>query len=136
MDAETHWTENDFIQHLYGVSDLDRRHLEDCSRCSLEMERIRAVRSALPASPEISNDFLAAQRRAIYGKLGTRRVSRFRWAPAFAAAMMLLIGLLLFRPGQTPSLKQDDTVFADVYSLEQTSEPQASKTMHALFEND
>jgi anti-sigma factor RsiW len=136
MGAKTHWTENDFIQHLYGAASVDEGHLETCSHCRLEMDRIRAVRSAATAEPEVSTDFLAAQRRAIYGRLGTRSFSLSRWMPAFAAALMLLVGLLVFLPGQKQSVKSDDAVFAEVYSLEQTSEPQASKVMHALFEDE
>jgi anti-sigma factor RsiW len=138
MGAE-HWTEDDLLQHVYGIGTADERHLSACPNCRARLDDMRRQRRAIMADSEISNDFLAAQRRSIYQRIG-QRASFAPWAPALAAMLMLLIALLVFRPGQpgthpAPN-KTDDAVFAEIYSIEQSSEPAATKTMHALFENE
>lgn len=132
-----HWTEDDFLNQAYGVGDADSSHLAACSECGARWQQWQAQRAKTTAEPELSNDFLAAQRRAIYRRLNQPARSR-AWAPAFAAMLMVLIGLFLFRPAQQPVQQlepaAEDAVFAEVYSLEQSSEPAAVKPIQALFE--
>src|SRR4051794_22152975 len=133
-----HWTEDDFLNRAYGVGEADSAHLDSCAECSARWTEWQSRRTQATAEPELSHDFLAAQRRAIYRRLNQPTRVRRAWAPAFAAMLMVLIGLFLFRPGQQPVQPLepvgDDAVFAEVYSLEQSSEPAAVKPIQALFE--
>jgi hypothetical protein len=138
MDAR-HWTDDDLLNRLYGVGGGDEAHLSACADCTARLRLFEARRSQSAAVPEPSHEFLAAQRRAIHRRLGESPARRLHWAPAFAAMLMLIIGFMLFRPGQTPQLQQpitDDSVFAEVYSLEQSSEPAAAQPIQALFEEN
>ena len=139
MDAR-HWTEDEFINRVYGVGGGDESHLHACGECRERWNQVEQRRSLITAEPEVSHEFLAAQRRAIYGRLDQRPARKFQWASALAATLMLLVGLLFFKPGQTPKTQplthSDDAVFTEVYSLEQSSEPVASKTMQVLFEEN
>ena len=56
-----HWSETDFKQWLYGLKEEDS-HLHDCSQCRAELDRLRLTRQRVVAPPEVSNEFLDAQR--------------------------------------------------------------------------
>ena len=62
-----------------------------------------------------------------------------RWVPALAAACLLAIGVLVYRPAPrlacTPD-PSDAQLFSDVYSMEQSTEPLAAAPIHALFEDN
>ena len=121
-----HWTEEDFLHRMYGIGGGDESHLESCTECGEQLKRWEQRRSAVTAEPEVSHEFLAAQRRAIYGRLTEPRSTwGFRWASAMAATLMVALGLFFFRPGQAPqppAVHTDDSVFAEVYSIEQSAE--------------
>ncbi len=63
-----HWTEDDFREWLYGLKERDA-HAETCPECSTEFDRLAAQRRAIVTPPEVSEAFLAAQRRNIYSRL-------------------------------------------------------------------
>lgn len=150
-----HLTTDQLVERLYLGDrpgdvdrDFDRQHLESCAECRerfSEMQRIQ-IASAEPAS--VSSDFLAAQRRSIYARLGEEKRTRMAWVPALAAAALLAIGIAVYRPASTPVPLhvtqihgvQPDTVdtqlFADVYSMEQSVEPSVAAPIHALFEGN
>ena len=80
-----HWTENDFTEWLYGLKS-DSTHLKECAECSsiagsLERRKAKAIRL-----PEVSPDFLAAQRRNIYARLDhpRRHWAQSRWTLSLA----------------------------------------------------
>ena len=90
----------------------------------------------LPA-PEMSPEFLAAQRRSIYRRLDE---TRHHWIPmrwALSLAMLLLIvagGLTLERRRNTPPVISDEQLFSDLSAMEQTNEPKAIQPIHGLFQ--
>jgi hypothetical protein len=89
------------------------------------------------SEPEVSAEFLAAQRRGIYRRLDEPRSNRalMRWA--LSAAMLLLIfagGLTLERRRQAPPAISDEQLFSDLSAMEQTSEPKAIQPIHGLFQ--
>ncbi len=136
-----HWTEQEFINDIYGVGPGDG-HLERCAECRGRREQMAMRRRAAAREPEVPAEFLAAQRRAIHQKLGARQAPAMRWAPAFAAVFVLLIGLLLIRqprpvaaPGPVMTAA-DSQLFSDIYALEGSSEPQAVTPVRALFEEN
>ncbi|HUA21936.1 MAG TPA: hypothetical protein VMB25_24490 [Bryobacteraceae bacterium] len=87
--------------------------------------------------PEVSPDFLAAQRRSIYQRIGEpRRHAALRWA--FSAAMLLLLvagfafqRVQVQKPAATIS---DEQLFSDLANMEQRTEPKAIQPIHGLFE--
>jgi hypothetical protein len=88
------------------------------------------------AEPELSAEFLAAQRRAIYRRLGQPR-HRFSLRWALSAAMVLLVlagGLTLERRHASAPVISDEQLFSDLAAMEQRTEPKAIQPIHSLFE--
>jgi hypothetical protein len=137
-----HWTERDFIDHLYGIGPQDG-HLAVCAGCEALWAEIRVRHQSVVQEPEIPREILAEQRRNIYRKLGRepRPTAARMAAPAFAAVLLLLLGIFFMRPtpqSTVPSATSvsDAQLFSDIYALEQTSEPHVAKPMRALFEEN
>ncbi len=131
-----HWTENDFQKWLYGLKEEDA-HLADCSECSAELERLRVARRHVIAAPEVSEEFLAAQRRSIYNRLNhaTRNFVPLRWALSAAMLLVLVAGFTLPRLKQSPvTLTNNEQLYSDLAAMEQSSEPKAIQPLHRLFE--
>jgi hypothetical protein len=91
--------------------------------------------------PEVSSEFLAAQRRSIYRRLDSPRRN---WTPrnwALSLAMLLLMfagGLTLERWDKgapaTSATISDDQLFSDLSAMEQSNEPKAIQPIHGLFQ--
>ena len=134
-----HWTEDDFTSWLYGLK-VDDNHLIECAECRAQSQRIAAVRRQATADPEVSSDFLAAQRRAIYERLDQphRHNAAMRWAVSLATVIVLLgLSVAYLRPNRSPQpiyTHADEQLFSDLSQIEQTSEPRAIQPMHNLFE--
>jgi len=135
-----HWTENDFKQWLYGLKDEDQ-HLKVCLECRSEMDRLRRVRSRITEQAEIeqaevSQDFLAAQRRSIYRRLLDPRHNwvALRWALPVAMLLVMVFGLTLQRGRLAAPAITDEQLFSDLTDIEQSAEPRAIAPMHKLFE--
>jgi hypothetical protein len=91
----------------------------------------------LAVPEEMPWERLAAQRRAIYSRLGEQPRKPMRWVPAVAAGCLLVIGAILYRPAQPAHQDSGDAqLFSDVYSIEQSTEPLAAAPIHALFEDN
>jgi predicted anti-sigma-YlaC factor YlaD len=132
-----HWTQEDFKQWLYGLKDEDR-HVAECAECRGEIGRLRETRRAMldpQAQPEVSQEFLADQRRSIYRRLYEPRHNWLAWRWALSAAMLLvmIVGFTLQR-GSRPAPISDEQLFSDLSAIEQNAEPKAIAPMHKLFE--
>ena len=131
-----HWNEIDFQNWLYGVKDEDQ-HVAACADCRAEMERLRVERRRLTAEPEVSADFLAAQRRSIYSRLEEGRTSHWaawRWVLSSAMLLAIVVGLTIPRWHKTAPAMSDDQLFRELSAMEQSAEPKAIQPMHDLFE--
>jgi hypothetical protein len=130
-----HWTENDFKQWLYDLRDEDP-HLEECAECRSERDRLHMVRARITEQPDISQDFLAAQRRSIYRRLYEPRHNWFtlRWALPVAMVLVMVFGLTLQRSRRPAANISDEQLFSDLTAIEQSAEPKAIAPMHKLFE--
>jgi hypothetical protein len=154
-----HVNDDALVDRLYGLSSEDHEaHLAGCADCARRWEGMRRIRAdinaQMTASEPVSTEFLAAQRRRIYARLGESPQTGWRkaaWAPALAATALLAIGIAVYRPvpsqgtahvashmaggAQTaPRPDADDAqLFADVYSMEQSSEPSVAAPIHTLF---
>ena len=133
-----HWTGDDMINSIYGVGP-QRDHLDECAECRERWLAFQSRRSEVTVEPDVSAGFLAAQRRMIYYRIEQRPQRIRRLVPAFVAMLALLIALMVYRPVTTPTpgpslSPADEQLTSDIYSMEQSSEPQAARAMHALFE--
>jgi hypothetical protein len=142
-----HLSNDELLDRMYGLGENGVSHLRDCQDCSnrfqaLERRRAEATEAFSKANETVSNETLAAQRRAIYSKLGQAPAARLHWAPAaLAAAFLLVMGVFLVRPHavRPPDAAsgvelRDEQLFSDLYSMEQSDEPRAAAPLHALFE--
>jgi hypothetical protein len=91
---------------------------------------------ARAAEPEVSAEFLAAQRRAIYGRLDEpRHKFSMRWAISLATVLLVLAGgLTLERRHPSAPAISDEQLFSDLSAMEQRTEPKAIQPIHSLFE--
>jgi hypothetical protein len=134
-----HLTADELVDRLYGVG--TGGHLDECEECSERFGELRERREMAAQQPaEASYEFLAAQRRNIYARMGEKPQVRMKWLPALAAAAFLVAaGVFAHHPAMQQAAKPevvDPQLFADVYSMEQSMEPIAAQPIHALFEQD
>jgi hypothetical protein len=86
--------------------------------------------------PEVSSEFLAAQRRSIYRRLDQphRQWPSLRWALSLAMLLLMLAGgLTLERRHKAAPAISDEQLFSDLSAMEQSNEPKAIQPMHGLF---
>lgn len=146
-----HLNQDKLIERMYGVGGDDAidAHLRDCAECSGRLQALREAKTRLGADEArrsvVSNAFLASQRRAIYARLDQAAASHVRWAPALVAAGLLAMGIFLlphpqYRAAHAPvpapvaELNDNQQLFSDLYSMEQSVEPLAAAPIHELFE--
>ena len=131
-----HWNERDFCEWLYGVREKNT-HVETCPRCRAELERLAVERAHMLETPRVSEEFLAAQRRNIYNRLGerSRNWAPLRWGLSVAMLLVMVVSLTLVRSRKSPvTLTTDEQLFSDLAAMEQTAEPKAIQPIHKLFE--
>jgi|HubBroStandDraft_6_1064221.scaffolds.fasta_scaffold69370_4 hypothetical protein len=135
-----HWGEQDFTRWMFGLKEEDE-HLRSCPQCQTEIARLTAVRNSITSQPEVSHEFLAAQRRAIYNRLHqpSHRWTRARiWAPISAGVALAAIGVALMLPPKATQqplfTESDQKFFTEIGSMEQSSEPRAIEPIHNMFE--
>ena len=149
--SNSHWTDEQVIEHLYGVGPEDR-HLVSCVKCrdrvAVVQARWRSIEEG--TGDEVSFEFLAAQRRKVYARLadqvGWRRMFQARrWAPAAMALFVIGAGLAVFEEthplglggphGQVVNSNISDADLAsEVGGFADGSEPTATAPLQALFE--
>ncbi len=139
-----HWTDEELIAHLYGVGPQDL-HIGKCADCNARLVAMQARRQAaeLAAAPgEVSFEFLAAQRRAIYRRVSEpvrwwSHVQMRRWASAAAGVAVLAGGLMIFESDRRPAAPNkisDAQLAQDVSRMAEDGEPPATAPLQALFE--
>jgi hypothetical protein len=140
MSGHEHLSEDALLDAVYGIAGNDAEtHLRRCADCGQRLQEWHEKRAAA-ASVEISEEFLASQRRTIYERMERPSPSRWLWAPGLAAACALAVGIFVYHPPpqQLPVNQRaeisDAQLFRDVYSMEQAAEPAAAAPARALFE--
>jgi hypothetical protein len=135
-----HWGEQDFTRWMFGLKEEDE-HVRVCPQCQSEVVRLTSIRAGITAEPEVSHEFLAAQRRAIYTRLHepSNRWMRARvWAPISAGVALAAVGVALMlppKPAHQPLLNESDQkFFTEIGSIEQSAEPRAIQPIHNMFE--
>jgi hypothetical protein len=140
-----HLSDHELVERLYGLAE-EGDHLHECGSCGARWEAMRERKALVAATPVVSPEFIAAQRTRILTRLEQPARSGYRWAPALAAACLVVAGLFVFpttkapvvpaRTGavQHPAEPSDAQLFAEVYSIQESMEPRAAAPIHALFE--
>jgi len=137
-----HLNDDKLIDVMYGLE--TGAHLESCAECSRRLNEMRQLRAQAAEPMPVSTDFLAAQRRTIYTRLGENdRRSTSAWIPALGAAALLAIGIAMYHPlrqSMYPAAPQeldkaDAQLFSEVYSMEQADEPTVAAPLHSLFDD-
>lgn len=132
-----HLQTDQLIDQIYGLE--ESTHLRECAECAARWRAMQARRKELAPADPVSNEFLAAQRRTIYARMEQPAPHRLRWLPALAAAGVLAIMALVYKPSAPPTAHPDPgdaQLFSEVYSMEQSTEPAAAAPIHELFEDE
>ncbi len=142
MDIESrlsgHWTDDQLIEHLYGVGPEDG-HLQICGECQARLSAAQSVRLRLETDlasdcEPAGYDFLMAQRRRIYARLNEPAKSwTGRWAPAFAMLLLLAGGFFMYDQKSRQDVS-DVELAKEVSCMATDSEPPSIAPLHALFE--
>jgi hypothetical protein len=154
LPEDRHWTDNDILHFLYGVSERSEAHLERCDVCRQRMLAARARMRMSAEGEPVSNEFLVAQRGRIYERIeaGSQRTMRLRVVSALlaSAAAVLVILNVDQRPNPTPAKQteavqevassQNASTDADLYreisAMVSEHEPRAGRPIRALFRED
>ena len=134
-----HLSDEDLINRLYELGREDS-HLDECEECRARWLELLARRQRLLVTPQVPAELLAGQRRSIYQRLETERsgFGPIRFAPAVAAVSVVVLGVLLSRPvpAPQPTLAVNDAhFFTEIYSLVESTEPEAVAPIYGLFED-
>lgn len=144
-----HLTGDELIQRLYGM-DTGASHLKGCSECGARYQALEAKRAEMAVPEGVPADVLAAQRRAIYSRMG-EKPSSHAWIPALATAALLALGVYVYQPVTTHHGQKiiagkiiaapkadvgDAQLFSEAVSMELTAEPRAVEPIHGLFEEN
>jgi hypothetical protein len=144
MSGHEHLNSDALLNCVYGIEgEAERAHLRECSGCAARLSGYRETKSA-GARIEVSDEFLAAQRKEIYQKLERPRRRHLLWAPALAAAGALAIGVLVYHPQvyhPEPQHNQparaeisDAQLFQEAFAMEHSPAPSAAAPIQSLFE--
>jgi hypothetical protein len=136
-----HWTDEQLLAHLYGVGPEDG-HLSECPACDARIGEMQVNRESFEAlrksNADVSFEFLAKQRRAIYAGLGQKR-SAFgirRWASAMAMVAVAAGGVIVIEERHQAMNPQtsDAQLVEEVSQLAQDQTPAAVAPIEALFQ--
>ena len=136
---DRHWTDDELVARLYGIGP-ENNHLDMCLSCTRRFEAIRQKhRSMCPAEVDLSEEQLAAQRRAIYAQLGEQRRSFPRVLVPVLATLLLASAIIVYRPARThvpppADHVSDSQLFEDVFRSVSDPAPSAVGPIRSLFE--
>jgi anti-sigma factor RsiW len=135
-----HWIDEELLEHVYGLraQELDSdEHLASCPECAARRSQMARVRAEVTQPPEVSDEFLAAQRRSIYQRLGTplRSWRPLTWAVPAAVTLAIALGLIVDH-GRQPVRSHDDQFYAEIASFDQNPAPRAVQPIEALVEDE
>lgn len=139
-----HWTDEQLIASLYDVGPANH-HLDSCGACNLRRSALLVHREELEAvahaGQDVSFQFLAGQRRAVYMKLESRSVVSLhsrRWASVALTMLILGSGAALYnlhRARQVAETQLSDAQLAlEVSRMSQEWQAEPTAPLQALFE--
>lgn len=135
-----HWTDGQITQWLYGLAPDADTHLDHCIACRDRAGAALSRRKLALQAPEVSWDFLAAQRRAIYQRMDRPRPLRLhaRWITSLAVLIMAaVLGFNSWRSFSQPAplvSPSDARLYSELVDIDQSTEPRAIRPIQNLFE--
>lgn len=135
--SERHWTEDDFLDRLYGVGPEDG-HLVSCAECRKRMQDWEERRQPVLAEQPVDPAFLERQRRAILERAGRREPPPLaRWSPVVVVSALVLAALALQTPGPEPRAlaesRAEARLWNEIYAYTHSAEPVAAAPLRGLF---
>lgn len=135
-----HWTDEQITQWLYGLTADTDSHLDHCMQCRDRADSALSHRKAALQKPDVSWDFLAAQRRAIYQRMERPQPLRLhgRWITSLAVLLMaVVLGFNSWRSQTSPAplvSPSDARLYSELVAIDQSSVPRAIQPIQKLFE--
>lgn len=136
---DRHCSDERLLAWLYGV-ERDDPHRSECGKCRDRGENLRRRRALMLAvEPAVSEEFLAAQRRAIHARIDQERAhpSPAVLMPWVVAALVLLLALGWLRTetrSPTGAEISEVKAFEDAFAMVASSYPEAVEPLKSLFE--
>jgi hypothetical protein len=136
-----HLTDNELIDQVYGIAEACD-HLRACESCAARLEAMHARKSAHAFAGEPAPAFFTQQHSQVLAKIENPRRS-YRWVPALAAACLAVAGFFAYPtktpvPPPHPVVAQvepsDAQLYAEVYSMRESTEPTAASPIRALIQ--
>jgi hypothetical protein len=134
-----HWTDEQLLEHLYGIGPADD-HLDQCELCSNRLSSMQTRRLRLSGEEPVGDDFLAAQRRAIYARMSKPHhwwndVPVRHWAAAAAMFTVLAGSAALYQDHrrEIAEAQADAQLAQDVSQMSFDSESKATAPLQGLF---
>jgi hypothetical protein len=134
-----HWTDDQLIDHLYGVGPTDG-HLDECVDCGARFAAIEVRRQRIVMDEAVGDGFLAGQRRAIYARLSKPRrwwhdlpMGRFAAAAAMFVVLAGSVTMYERRQRELAESKADVQLAQDVSQMSTESEAPATAPLKGLF---
>ena len=137
---DRHFSEDELLDLLYGVSSRADSHIDRCFDCRLRWESLTKARSLELAKlqPDFPETLLRKQRESVKAAID-RRATKY-WLPgpipALALAMLCAIAILICRPKPQPVEISDAQFFAEIYSVAEANEPQSAAPIQNLFQGE
>ena len=145
-----HWTDEQLIEHLYGIGP-DAGHLQECNECRGRLSAMAGARRVIDgnaaADAHVPSDLLASQRRSIYARI--ERIHAWpswlhvrRWAAVGAMVALLGGGAALYEQARQQQALQnngqsgltDAQLAQEVSQIASDSEPSPTAPLQALFD--
>lgn len=144
--ADVHWTDEQLIASLYDAGP-ETGHLDRCEECKSRRLSLLANRNAFEAiasvNQDVSSEFLARQRRAVFEKLEASSAwpslpALRRWVPVGLTLLMLGGGVAVYEERharQVVGFQLSDAQLAlEVSRMSQEWQAQPAEPLQGLFE--
>lgn len=137
-----HWTDDELLAHIYGIGPSGN-HLQECADCRSRLSAMQSNRQSLETAEQVGNDFLAAQRRAIYRRIERREhwwnsLAVRRWAAGMTTACVLGGALFMYDQNRQMRLAQervnDARLMQEVATMASDTSTSSMAPLEGLFE--
>ena len=139
---DRHFSEDELLDKLYGISLRSDGHLDACPDCLERWNGLCEARAAELARQqiEVPENVLLQQRTKLMSAIERRTARPWlpRPVPVLALAMVCAIAVLISSPGPTPEPYQvsDAQFFAEVYRVAESSQPRSAAPIENLFQGE
>jgi hypothetical protein len=134
--SHPHWCGDELLRRLYGLEDA----ATGCAECAARLDALRARAAGLRVEPALSDEFLRAQRQAVFARIEARRDLPFGWRAPVAATALLFVAAIALQKSEPvyyePEIAamSDAQFFAEIADVVDQDEPRATGAIQGLFE--